>query len=345
MQNITGGALTVNNVDLPSTYTGCTLNTVDVSDIPTSPVKIPAGGEIFLYCSNVQNTSDSVSIEYDDFAGLERTVDITASKSGTSGGECVDGSIDTCPLQADVCSGSQQTCINNNWPGCTAAEYLANNPNYEATETSCADGLDNDCDGSPDCLDSDCDNKPGCPVNYSFSEMGGVTWDDCTDNEEWISDDGSYQFSFESNLGWSLPFYDQEIDWVDVCDNGYIMMDGGYCDYGPGYNSLEGKSIIAPFYADSCPGTGTLVYRCEYGDHVTFRWAGWESCWDPSYTSDFELQVFDNGNAYFLYNGTELEPNQDIAAGISNGDDIYYTYTWDVEYGLPPDTDKGLTRA
>jgi hypothetical protein len=32
--------------------------------------------------------------------------------------------------------------------------------NFEPTETSCGDGLDNDCDGNVDCADEDCSNRP-----------------------------------------------------------------------------------------------------------------------------------------------------------------------------------------
>lgn len=62
---------------------------------------------------------------------------------------CINGQTRNCANQQGVCAGSQETCINGAWPGCTSANYIANNAAYESTETSC-DGLDNDCDGSVD---------------------------------------------------------------------------------------------------------------------------------------------------------------------------------------------------
>jgi len=74
--------------------------------------------------------------------GADTNLNIVISFSET----CTNGQTRDCPLQQGVCTGSQETCTGNQWPGCSAANY---GQNYQATETNC-DGLDNDCDGSTD---------------------------------------------------------------------------------------------------------------------------------------------------------------------------------------------------
>ena len=49
-----------------------------------------------------------------------------------------------------------------------------------STETSCTDGVDNDCDNYTDCDDSDCDGDPACPDCVA---KGGA----CTDNADCCS--------------------------------------------------------------------------------------------------------------------------------------------------------------
>jgi lysophospholipase L1-like esterase len=51
-----------------------------------------------------------------------------------------------------------------------------------STETSCDDGIDNDCDTDTDCDDSDCEGDPACP---DCVEKGGA----CTDNADCCSGD------------------------------------------------------------------------------------------------------------------------------------------------------------
>ena len=74
---------------------------------------------------------------------------------------CTLGDTLACPLQAGVCSGSQQICIDvggvGTWPGCDATTYTSRNGAYQSIETLC-DGLDNDCDAQID---------EGCPVGPS----------------------------------------------------------------------------------------------------------------------------------------------------------------------------------
>ena len=74
---------------------------------------------------------------------------VTPESKDEESKECEEWETMPCPKQDGVCSGSTQTCANNNWPGCSDADYLSYNSNYEAVETEC-DNMDNDCDGSID---------------------------------------------------------------------------------------------------------------------------------------------------------------------------------------------------
>ncbi|MFC1889112.1 hypothetical protein ACFL4G_05080, partial [Thermodesulfobacteriota bacterium] len=78
-----------------------------------------------------------------------------------------------CPLQGGVCMGAQRECVDGDWSVC---DY---GPDYELTETTCDDGLDNDCDTQADIDDPDCyicwDNDGD---GYDDEACGG---DDCDD--------------------------------------------------------------------------------------------------------------------------------------------------------------------
>src|SRR3989344_6604585 len=69
------------------------------------------------------------------------------------GGVCTNGQTQPCSNQVGVCSGSFETCAGNSWSVCGVSEYGVG---YEATESSCSDALDNDCDGDTDGSDSNC---------------------------------------------------------------------------------------------------------------------------------------------------------------------------------------------
>jgi len=80
--------------------------------------------------------------------------------SGEVGGICINGETQLCPFQSGVCYGSEQTCTGETWPGCDYSGISG----YESTETTCNDGLDNDCDGNVDTADTDCAEEctPDC---------------------------------------------------------------------------------------------------------------------------------------------------------------------------------------
>mgnify|MGYP006273011213 CR=1 FL=1 len=59
-----------------------------------------------------------------------------------------------CSLQQGVCENSTKTCDGEQgWLDCDATNY---GQDYESSETTCSDSLDNDCDGLTDADDTDC---------------------------------------------------------------------------------------------------------------------------------------------------------------------------------------------
>ena len=74
-------------------------------------------------------------------------------------GAADDGLSQACALQQGVCAGSAVSCAAGIFPACTAADYGLS---YQASETSCDDTLDNDCDGQTDCFDTDCAGTARC---------------------------------------------------------------------------------------------------------------------------------------------------------------------------------------
>ncbi|QQR92268.1 MAG: fibronectin type III domain-containing protein [Candidatus Iainarchaeum archaeon] len=85
---------------------------------------------------------------------------IISGTTGNSGpGMCVNGHVQLCTV--GVCAGTSQACTNNVWGSCDVSGV----PTYQANETSCTDGLDNDCDAAVDCSDSQCATQPICLSN------------------------------------------------------------------------------------------------------------------------------------------------------------------------------------
>jgi len=81
-----------------------------------------------------------------------------------------------CLEQDGVCSGSVKTCGGTSGLlACAADEFGLN---YESTENTCNDGLDNDCDGLTDCADSDCsaDANANCCLLATDQTSGSWTW-------------------------------------------------------------------------------------------------------------------------------------------------------------------------
>jgi len=125
------------------------------------------------------------------------TVTILAAPACSVNADCNDADACTTDVcSAGVCSNTQINCDDGN--ACTAdscsAGVCVNAPmavccgdgvcdatedvcscsvdcgTPPATETSCTDGVDNDCDGSTDCADTDCNGDPACsaPTGQGF---------------------------------------------------------------------------------------------------------------------------------------------------------------------------------
>ena len=156
LQNITGGNIVVTEVTLPAGYGGCEINgnSFPAGATTTTSIDVGGGGEIFIKCTNMSETIGQIDFDYRDSSGLLQKVFVKAS-----GGSCIEDATRACANQTGVCFGFQETCSGGSWPGCGATEYGGN---YEATELTCNDGLDNDCDGSTDCADPDCDLSSPC---------------------------------------------------------------------------------------------------------------------------------------------------------------------------------------
>ncbi len=104
----------------------------------------------------------------------------TSSSSGTfvTSLTCVSSPDESFPEQNTTCFGIQtcgdlgvcvlclKPCIGESFIDCDPKEI----PHYEATETSCNDGHDNDCDGKTDCIDEDCISNEECKKGCEFDD-------------------------------------------------------------------------------------------------------------------------------------------------------------------------------
>lgn len=69
-----------------------------------------------------------------------------------TGCDCLPGDVIACANSFGVCGNTTQTCVNGTLTTCGYTDI----PNFEGTERTCDDGLDNDCDNSTDSGDDDC---------------------------------------------------------------------------------------------------------------------------------------------------------------------------------------------
>jgi len=89
LQNVTGGKIEITEVIMTSNYSteNCTLNQEAMPPRDDNQsIAVSAGGEMRVECGSVAgNGSGTISINYTDHAGLQRSVDIMSSSTGTAG--------------------------------------------------------------------------------------------------------------------------------------------------------------------------------------------------------------------------------------------------------------------
>jgi sialate O-acetylesterase len=115
-----------------------------------------------------------------------------------------------------------------------------------STETSCTDGIDNDCDTDTDCDDSDCLGDPACPT------CGDLTCDSDEDQCNCPDDCGTPP-STETSCT-------DEVD--NDCDN-YTDCDDSDCDGNPACPDCLPKRAACIDNADCCSGTCLPAGKCK----------------------------------------------------------------------------------
>jgi len=160
LQNITGGEIKNLKVSPNQNFEECSI-------VPTT---VAAGGEITIVCEVVGQPTGSVDITFDDYAGLEQTVNISGGGPipQSPGGEtiCDDG------LNNDFEDGidcEDIDCVND--PACLTSP-----------EEICDQTGDEDNDGDADCADEDCDALTG-PSGETCEPNGETLCDDSYDND------------------------------------------------------------------------------------------------------------------------------------------------------------------
>lgn len=175
--------------------------------------------------------------------------------------ECNNGETQACPRTLGVCTGAEQTCSENTWPGCTEGVYTTRAQSSglryatrENSEALCTDAVDNDCDGladefDPDCLHYFCTNGR---MDTGLAPLDRVNKMDLTD--------------FRKNPPPPLDENDPDnqdercVDVGGLCKDLHSYEDGrelscydGYdndCDYRPGPNGTVGTGGADEFDTD-----------------------------------------------------------------------------------------------
>jgi len=182
------------------------------------------------------------------------------------------------------------------------------------------DGIDNNCKSGIDEDEGDCSGStPYCDEgvcndikNYEVSPEGlGARWEDCNEHET----NEEFPFSFNSEAGWPLEFYKDDVNTVTICKNGYILVEGSCSD---SVNDIDTIKGIAPYYYD-LPGFGWSgkTYYCIKSDYIIFKWKDKDSD-----SFEAEVKIHKNGLIIYSYNNDNGEA-VDAEVGISYGEGHY----------------------
>src|SRR3989344_4371574 len=186
------------------------------------------------------------------------------------GGVCTNGQTQPCSNQVGVCSGSFETCAGNSWSVCGVSEYGGS---YEATENSCSDGLDNDCDGDTDGSDSDCSGGSVITAFATASRISGVAplavffdgFSNTDYNGLWSEIDGDCSDPYclegsvyKDNKLTGRKFRDLNYEWSFGDGNG--ACDGSTLWQVSGKSKNTDNGPIAAHVFDPCPVTGNKDY-------------------------------------------------------------------------------------
>ncbi|MBU2633726.1 MAG: hypothetical protein KJ674_00620 [Nanoarchaeota archaeon] len=197
-----------------------------------------------------------------------------------------------CSLQEGVCDGSYDTCEIGQWPGCDNNLYLSFNSNYEESEGSCSDNLDNDCDGLTDCEENDCLLEPPCTIdecvylNYFYN-------DDCED----VDDKNSWgKLCMVEDCSGSTEF------WYD--ERGNVIKQEIFIE---GYEEV----FVLEYEYDS--SDNLVIERLPNGEVIEFNYNSF---------NQIESIVYDGEDVSFIYNDKGFVDN-------INYDDFGIDYDYD----------------
>ncbi len=87
LQNATGGNIEVTSASMAGGYSTASCNLNGAAFPSGQPgTSVGAGGNIYIECDSVLDSGKGrISIDYRDYAGLTRTVEVTGSEAGSSG--------------------------------------------------------------------------------------------------------------------------------------------------------------------------------------------------------------------------------------------------------------------
>ncbi len=237
-------------------------------------------------------------------AGVE-----TSCSTGTPDTEICDGLDNDCSgvdddnlvaplnvLQDGVCAGSVQTC--NGVLGWF--DDYSGVVDYEATELTCDDSLNNDCDLTTDCGDSDCSANPACivqtyPDSYILDLSTG--WNYVSVPLRHLLEDGVSKFNSEIVLeytdGWNVNYKDVLSD-IGVIEplKGYVVYSAS--DQSIVFNGTLNETYSYPLGVDNWNLVGSSTDAYGFDGNQLFNDSA------PILPGDVLL-----GDAYWVYTGSE----------------------------------------